>query len=361
MLHHAAAAAMKVRFLLGWKRRKARLAWQNYWNNRRCSKNEKRFLIIRHHKSGPRTFDLLLKWVDRHVPEIRGRFELQSLPCTKLDLSRHSACVFWLGDPVQDWSETAYRQAKELAARCRVEGIPIVNDVEKFTNATKCLGAKLIGGVGFRTPVTKEITDIPRFRRDLSGMELPVLIREDWGHTRPTFRVDSMEDLQHVPIETLHRPIVVEFIDVLSADGLYRKCRYFAAGPRGVTHHLQVKDDWLTKGKGQVMRDDIRAEEIDYLCCPDPHHDMFQRAREALGLDTVAFDYGYTPSGETIIWEANPFPLIHFPFAANRQHRRPAIDRTFAAIVKLYCELANIDSPPMLDQLLAYEEADCPQ
>ena len=357
ILRAITAVAMECRFFLARNYRKAELSWMDYGHNRHCSNEDGKILIIRHHLGSPRIFDVVLSWVERHVPEIRGRFELRGLPFSRSDLSDYSLCVMWLPDPVQRWSERAYRQALDLTDRCRQQGVPIVNDVQKLLNATKCLGSKLIGETGIRTPVTKRIEDVANFRRDLAGMEFPILLREDYGHCRPLYRAETMEELSRVPLEELATPLVAEFIDVQSEDRLYRKYRYFAVGDIGIPHHLQVKDHWITKGSGQVVNDSTCAEEVDYLSRQDRHHEQFQRARAALGIDMLAFDYGYTPAGEMVVWEANPYPLIHYPGSPDRQYRSRAVDRTIAAIIKYYHQRAGLEYPAALDRFLEFDEA----
>lgn len=349
------SATLDARFFLARNFRKAELTWMDYQHNRLCAEDDRRFLIIRHHLGSPTAFDVIIEWVERHVPEIRGRFEFSSLPFTKPGVGAYALCVLWLPDPVQRWSQDAYEQSLELSEQCRREGVPIVNEVEKLVNATKWLGSKLIAESGARTPVTKKIEDPDRFRDDLSGMELPVLIREDYGHCRPIFRIESEEDLQRVPLEELNTPLVVEFIDVQSSDGLYRKYRYFTAGEIGVPHHLQVKDHWLTKGSNQVINRMTCEEEYAFTSRPDRHHEQFQRARAALDIDMVAFDYGYTPSGEMVVWEANPYPLIHFPSTSVREYRTRAVDRTIAALIKYYHLRAGLEYPARLDEFLDYD------
>src|SRR5690606_4828558 len=118
-----------------------------------------------------------------------------------------------------------------------------------------------------------------------------LFVREDLGHGGPMIRADTPDDLRAVPLDRFRRPVAVELIDLPDpADGLYRKYRYFVAGHRGVPHHIQVSAGWVTRGRRRVTTDRTRADELAYIDRPCPHHDDFQRARAALGLDVVAFD-----------------------------------------------------------------------
>ncbi|HUG93332.1 MAG TPA: hypothetical protein VML55_21005 [Planctomycetaceae bacterium] len=75
--------------------------------------------------------------------------------------------------------------------------------------------------------------------------------------------------------------------------------------------HLHVSADWQTRGTNCVYTEELCQEELAYLGGPDPNHARLQRARQALGLDFVAFDYSYDHEGRLVVWEANPFPLLH--------------------------------------------------
>ena len=78
------------------------------------------------------------------------------------------------------------------------------------------------------------------------------------------------------------------------------------------------------------------------------------RATGALGLDIVAFDYSYTPSGELVVWEANPLPFIQF-LKRNHRYRARSVERTFAAMAHLYYTRAGLAVPDDVLALLAFE------
>jgi hypothetical protein len=244
-----------------------------------------------------------------------------------------------------------------VAAACERRGIPVVNRVDRLSNAMKLETASRLSRVGIRTPAMRLIRDHRELREGHGGPRLPLFVREDAGHGGPMVRVDTEEELRAVPLEGFRRPIAVEFIDVRSPeDGLYRKFRYVVAGRLGVPHHMQTTQGWITRGNVRFHSPATRAQEESYVGRPDPHHEMFQRARVALGLDLVAFDYGFDRRGEPIIWEANPFPYFHIP--KNRlSYLAPAMHRTLAAVIHLYLERAGLDIPAELQEILFTSEA----
>ncbi len=145
----------------------------------------------------------------------------------------------------------------------------------------------------------------------------------------------------------------MEFLETRDPrDGFYRKYRYVAAGDTGVPLHLHVKDHWFVKGANQLYSEEIRNEDVAYISGPDPNHEALQRARRALKLDFVAFDYSYDRAGRLVVWEANPYPYFHF-IGGRRAYRSPAVERAFAAILKLYHERSGLPVPGEVERLLA--------
>ena len=144
-----------------------------------------------------------------------------------------------------------------------------------------------------------------------------------------------------------------EFIDVRSPDGLYRKYRYLAAGRRGVTRHLMIGSHWEVRAENRVRSDATRAEELAYLDAPEPNYAVLERARQALEFDMAAFDYSCDREGRLVVWEANPYPDLSYPKNPTQQYTFPYVQRSFAAVVRLYVEAAGLPVPAKLDEMLA--------
>jgi hypothetical protein len=312
-----------------------------------------RLLIVRHRAYQRQFFDVILKWVAANIPELAPLFAVHDLPVRIRDWSPYALHVPWLQDPVQQWSPETYEQAIRLAAECDARRIPVLNRVDRLVNATKSRGAALMRGVGVATPRMVPIKDRREFERTLLGLVPPLFIREDWGHARHSFRVDSPADVPRIPWSMFQRPVGIEIVDVRDPhDGLYRKYRYVAAGDLGVAHHVQSSAEWITRGENRVITPKTQDDELRYVSRADPNHNALQRARRALGLDLVAFDYGYMPDGRIVVWEANPFPLIVFG-TRRLIYRNPAIHRTLLAIVRMYLAAAGLPVPALIDDGLA--------
>jgi hypothetical protein len=328
------------------------------WNavvNKRYARGRERFLIV-NDPVAPFFYNVLLDWLASHFPEIRARFELHTLPTYIRDWSRYSLHVPWLQDPVQATSPSRYRLAVRLAERCDEHGIPIVNRVERLTNATKSRASSLIAKAGLRTARMARIEDEQEFRETRLGIPLPLLVREDWGHQGHPIKIHTEKELRALQLGRFRRPVAVEFIDVRGSDGLYRKYRYVVAGEVGVPQSLHVSRDWCVRGspRKSIYTEELREEEIAYLNRAEPHHERFVAARAALGLDFVAFDYSIDTGGEPVVWEANPFPYMHL-LTGRRSYRAPATERALAAMARLYLERAGSEVPERLMDLTVRE------
>ncbi len=213
-----------------------------------------------------------------------------------------------------------------------------------------------MGAAGLHVPKMELITDAGEFHETLLGIPLPLFVREDWGHGAIAWSVASQADARATPLERFKRPVAVQWVDTSGADGLFRKYRYFAAGDAGISHHLQCSAHWMTRGHNREVTNLTRTQELAYVEHPDVHHALFQKARLALGLDMVAFDYGLGRDGLPVVWEANPFPFIQFS-TGKLTYRNSALHRTMYAILRLYLRSAGLSVDPRIEDIVAYRRA----
>jgi hypothetical protein len=142
----------------------------------------RQILVVEHATCQRGFYQVILDWVDAHVPECSACFDLQVLGEHLAPQPHHTLVVPWLQDPVQAWSAEAYRQAVALTQRCDAATLPVINRVERLVHASKSTGAQLMRDAGLRTPRHERISHIDAFRRDFLGLRLPLMVREDWGH-----------------------------------------------------------------------------------------------------------------------------------------------------------------------------------
>lgn len=312
-----------------------------------------RIIIAQHREFRRDYYGQWLRWIESALPELRPVFEVHDLPCQRVEWHNVALFTSWLQDPVQPWCMETYAQARRVQAYCDRAGIPVFNRVERLVNATKHLGARIMSAAGLRVPRMAPVTNHEEFRDTLMGLRLPLFIREDWDHWGPFELARTREEARAIDLSRFRMPLAVEFVDVRDPkDGLYRKYRYIAAGPHGVAAHLQISEDWITRGGKRITGDVAREEELAYIRAPEQNHGLFQRARRALGLEFVGFDYGYEPDGSMIVWEANPLPTVKFAVSTTA-YRNEAIHATFFAMTRMYLDACGLPYPERMGRGLA--------
>lgn len=174
-------------------------------------------------------------------------------------------------------------------------------------------------------------------RRELSGVRVarcatwpppldfpwPCILREDDLHTsEPVLLTDPVSVTDTALAAKFARPIAVEYIDVRSDDGCYRKYRYFVAGAHGTRLHLQIASTWCVRGSGRLATPAQVREEVDFLEAQPTasEAELFLRVARVLELDVCAFDYSFDAAGNVVIWEVNPTPAI--PRFFDRRHTK---------------------------------------
>ena len=330
---------------------KGRVRWfpvtlRDKWINRQWQSRAKRFLVVRHAARKPYFYGQFLSFVAENYPELRRLFELHLLPCRLRDPSMYRLQIPWMQDPLEEWSPRGYRQAVQLQNDCDHHGIPTINRVDRHKNASKLEGACRIARAGLRTPRMAPIADIQAFRENLCGFELPLLIRENYGHGGTNFVVRSPADVAEIPWDKFRCPLAVEFVDVSNPrDGTCVRYRFFAGGDVGFSHSVHVSLGWEVRGGTRVNSNLADNAEYDYLTSSNPHRAQFLEARELLGLDLVAFDYSYDRDGKIVVWEANPHPLVVLSTKNKRAHARWLTDRAFALMLSCYLQKAGMDLP----------------
>ncbi len=322
--------------------------------NRCCTQDQPRILILRHGGKYPYFRESMLDWMAAELPQIRRLFELRLLPCPVADWSDYCVCAPWLQDPAEDWMPRgAWRRLQQIQHECDVRQIPVLNRAECLSHAVKSVASRRITATGVRTPRVEEIHDPEQFLRDQRGMPFPMIIREDRRHAAETFVVHNVAQLRQVPWQRFTKPVAAEFIDVRDPrDGGFRKYRYIVAGEFGVPRHLIVSSTWEVRAAQRVRNQNTREEELAYLEQPEPNHALFQRVRKSLHLDLIAFDYSYDGQGRLVIWEANPYPGLHYASGPDVEYTRPFVERSFAAVTAMHLAAARMEIPARIGQML---------
>jgi hypothetical protein len=133
---------------------------------------------------------------------------------------------------------------------------------------------------------------------------------------------------------------VIEFLNARAADGKVRKYRVMTIGGELYPLHVAISSHWKIHYFTAEMaeRADHRAEDARFL--ENMPEVLGPRAMEALahiqatlGLDYAGIDFGLSPAGDLLLFEANATMVVNPPDPGERwAYRRPAVERIFAAV-----------------------------
>ena len=346
---------MSIRKRLGTVRRlvEPQLRWQvdDIVTNWRWARDPQRILILRHAHRNPDAYCVFLNWLAEDHPQIRRHFEVCTLPLFNPRWANYRLCVPWLNDPVQDWSPWGYEQILRIQTKCQDNDIPVINPVDRLLNASKLEGPKRMAAAGLRVPKAQAISDQEQFKDSFCGFEFPFIVREGRGHGGRMLKIDNADEARSIDLTQFRSPIVSEFVDVKDAnDGIYRKYRFVVIGDVGISLSIHFQNKWITRGSNALGTPELIASEENFVTTANPHAEQFLQARKNLELDFVAFDYAYDHCGEMVVWEANPFPVLHL---ARQPHRRKAYVRVLSAMAQMYLKRAGLPSSDEIDQTIA--------
>ena len=328
---------------------RARVRVRDLRHNLRAGRPERRIVVLRQWHNNWNYNDHFLAWVHARVPEAAPLFSLHRAPGRMPALDCCALLVPWLQDPLRERFPDVFAWVRRVEDACAARAIPIVNPVAHLSHAVKSVAAGLIAATGIRTARMVPIADPAAFRRDQGGLTPPFFVRENVRHGSVMVMIDDLADLDRVPWAGFEAPVAVEFVDVRGPDGLYRRYRYVAIGERGIARSLRTTATWRSTREARIFDDATCAEEVRYLTRPDPNHARLQRARVALGLDTVAFDYGYAAGGELVVFEPNPLPNLWDPTGGPRYqaYQVPLFDLIYGELLRYYLRRAGRARPAL--------------
>lgn len=310
-------------------------------------------LISRERTGDSHAYDVVAEWIKSKFPEIAHHFHLCYLPFLPRESAPYNLLVNWLQDPLEVTNPITFLQAMELQFACEGKQIPIINRADRHKNTGKLDAYQRLSKAGIYTPRIFSFKTPQEFMRALPTLPFPLILRDDVGHAGEFFFCQDEDELRRVPFEGFFRPVLSEFLDVQSPDGRFRKYRCVVAGDRVISHHVQISDNWETRGNHRIKDASTREEEIAYISLPDPQEEIMLNVSKALDLEFLGIDYGIDADGDVVIWEANQYPHLHFS-KVDLIYRNFAMDRTIAAMVLMYLERANIKAPDKLIELAGY-------
>ena len=186
------------------------------------------------------------------------------------------------------------------------------------------------------------------------SLEFPVLLRAPGFHNGQHFlKIDDAAGLpaalNELPGEEL---IVIQFLDARGTDGKFRKYRVMMIGGNLYPLHLAISENWKIHYVTADMADNAehRAEEARFLHqMPDVLGERALAAlkliQQSLDLDYAGIDFGLSPTGDVLLFEANATMVIVPPAADARwDYRREAVHRAEEAVRRLLFTRAGVEA-----------------
>ena len=272
-------------------------------------------------RSGTRTYVIGSSDLGRLLPnrEMIRRLLVTSEP-GHIDLSRFPVIVNMITE--------AEKSAKVLAnLKAILAGVPsrVINPPDAVLRSTRDQVAALLDGIpGLIVPKTVRLSGdhektAGTIRRN--GLAAPIIVRQVGTHTGRTVELYQSVDEAVASLEPGRDFIATEFVDFVSSDGIYRKYRVFFIGNDTVLRHMYASDHWNVHSPDRTRfmapRPDIIAEERALIGKDQPFgpevQAVFREVRARMPLDFFGLDFGFTPDGNVLLFEANAtmsfFPL----------------------------------------------------
>ncbi|HVX76068.1 MAG TPA: tetratricopeptide repeat protein [Bradyrhizobium sp.] len=272
----------------------------------------------------------------------------------RASLPPHQLIFNAIGDA--DLCRPALEAASRLVARTAV---PVINDpraVMRTGRIDNAIRLREVPGV-----VTARTTALPRgllvsadgaAALAARGHMFPLLLRSPGYHTGRNFiLVEHADQLASaaagLPGDEL---LVIEYLDARGRDGNARKYRVMMIAGEIYPLHLAISRNWKVHYFTSDMAEqpDHRAEEAIFLS--DMRTALGGRAMQALRgicdalkLDYAGVDFGLSPDGDLLLFEANATMVIAIPGADERwAYRRAAIGGIMDAVVTMIMRTAQV-------------------
>lgn len=242
---------------------------------------------------------------------------------------------------------------ESLGKALREAGGKVINPPEAVLGSTRDQVARRLAGVpGLLAPkVVRFKTAKPELAVQMierAGLQYPVIVRQAGTHTgRIVGLFDNAADLRAALVGGGDH-IATEFVDFRSADGLYRKYRFFFIGKQVIFRHMLVSDEWSVHARDRMRfmleRPALREEEEGLFdrvegALPASVIQTLEAIRERMKLDFFGMDCGIMPDGRVLLFEANAtmnfFPFLRDPEFAYVQRCLAPAQRAFHELLDL--------------------------
>jgi tetratricopeptide (TPR) repeat protein len=269
------------------------------------------------------------------------------------ELPPHRLILNAIGDA--DVCGPALERAQALVCRT---GAPVINSPAAVLATGRISNAERLG----RLPgvVTPRVVTLPR--ATLTGPDgaaavnqqdiaFPLLLRSAGFHMGQHFvRLDGPDGLAAaaaaLPGEEL---LVIEYLDARGPDCKARKYRAMSIGGRLYPLHLAISQDWKIHYFSAAMADHSEHQQEEAAFLADMPGVLGPRAlcaleeiAKTLGLDYAGIDFGLSPKGDILLFEANATMRIHPPGPEPQwDYRRASVNRALEAAHQLLSDRAS--------------------
>jgi glutathione synthase/RimK-type ligase-like ATP-grasp enzyme len=162
-----------------------------------------------------------------------------------------------------------------------------------------------------------------------ANLAFPVIVRLAGTQTGQSVVLAASPDEVEAACSEPGDYILTQFVDFRSADGLYRKYRFWSFGRATLFKHAIISDQWSIHNadRQRIMhaRPDLIEEEKRLFARPEgvfhpAVHEVFNAVRARLGLDFFGMDFGMAEDGRLILFEANATMTFAMKFAPPFQY-----------------------------------------
>ena len=272
-------------------------------------------------------------------------------------LPLHQLIFNAIGDA--DLAGPALAAAQSLAAG---SASPVLNAPAAVMATGRTDNARRLSRVpGVLAPATvtlpREVLQAPDAATVLArhGLRFPMLVRSPGFHTGRHFvRVESAAALAQAAAALPGAELTaMQYLDSRGADGKARKYRVMMIDGRLYPLHLAISSDWKIHYFTAEMADQAghRAEDAAFLANMSAvlgprAMRALEQIQSALGLDYAGMDFGLSPAGDLLLFEANATMVVNPPEPDERwAYRHPAVERILAAVRRMLLEKCGRSRP----------------
>ena len=264
----------------------------------------------------------------------------------KVALPPHQVVFNAIGDA--DLAAPSLVAAQSVVARTTA---PVINPPSAVLATGRADHARLSRLPGVVVPAAatlpRELLSSPEAAATVArhGFRFPLLVRTPGFHTgRHFLRVEVPEALPGAVAQLPGKELtVIELLDARAADGKVRKYRVMMIAGELYPLHVAISSHWKIHYFSAEMaeRADHRAEDAAFL--ENMPSVLGPRAMQALahiqatlGLDYAGIDFGFSATGDLLLFEANATMVVNPPEPGERwAYRRQPVERILAAVRRM--------------------------